>query len=170
MQCVVARLQAVLKWLFKLFGASMEAHGLLGIDGEVSVAELEHRLFDDNEAHGPRRRTNFVSYDEAGDFVTLGQGQQAITGEQKLVRQLLEDALRDAALPPSEMRDGARDWLRDDGERLNGLYYMARDCFEALYIDYDAAMKALEIQWKLWDSGKAPRPVRTRHNARRRQS
>lgn len=72
------------------------------------------------------------------------------TGEMRFVRQLVEDAMREASMPPSQMRDDARAWLRDQG-------ISARVCMESIGIDYDAAMKALERLWAQWDANPASR-------------
>lgn len=64
-------------------------------------------------------------------------------GERKLARQLVEDAMREANGLPSNTRDDARAWLRDELRMMS-----ARTCFEAIGIDYDAAMAKLEEKWR----------------------
>jgi hypothetical protein len=69
------------------------------------------------------------------------------SGEHKLALEMLELALKDAVTPPSTKkkalnREEARAWLRDDAA-----IFSARVCFEALGIDYDAAIQKLEQQW-----------------------
>lgn len=69
-------------------------------------------------------------------------------GEVALAEDVIDMALASAALPyDCEARKDARAWLQD-GSRL----YSARVCFEALGIDYDAAMEALAKKWAKEDA------------------
>ncbi len=108
------------------------------------------------DANGVRE----VSFDPA---VVVSPTRRAFSmGERRLAQTLIEDALREAAMPPSQMRDDARSWLRDLG-------ISAKSCFEALDIDYDAAMGRLEALWVAWDADPSSRIRRkpTRKRPRR---
>lgn len=66
------------------------------------------------------------------------------TGEHKLAAKVLQLALEDAERPNEcATRRDARAWLRD-----SAAIYSARVCFEALGIDYDAAIEKLRNQWR----------------------
>jgi hypothetical protein len=78
---------------------------------------------------------------EAGG-VAGGEPRRARTGEQRLALDLIQEAVRESMGVRGRTRDDARAWLR------NALALMsARLCFEALDMDYEAALSKLEAQW-----------------------
>lgn len=74
-------------------------------------------------------------------------------GERRLMQELIEIAIKEAKYPPSHIRDEARAWLSCAG-------FTARDCCQALDIDYGAMMKALRGQWAEADTRHASEPKR----------
>lgn len=74
-------------------------------------------------------------------------------GEHRIARQLIEDAMKDAVAPVgpprrrAQVKADARAWLRNAAALLS-----ARYCFEALDIDYEAALKKLEVAWLAADA------------------
>jgi hypothetical protein len=68
---------------------------------------------------------------------------RARSGEHRLARTLIQDAMKDAAGAPGAVRDDARAWLRNASALLSSKY-----CFEALDIDYSAALRRLEEKWR----------------------
>ena len=93
----------------------------------------------------PRWTIEDVLTDPSVDINAVGSRRQYSLGERKLAKTLLEDAMHEAALPPCSMRDDARAWLRDT-------FISAKDCFESLDINYNAAMQALEKRWTALDA------------------
>lgn len=69
------------------------------------------------------------------------------------MQELIEIAIKEAKYPPSHIRDEARAWLSCAG-------FTARDCCQALDIDYGAMMKALRGQWAEADTRHASEPKR----------
>lgn len=63
--------------------------------------------------------------------------------EQKLAARVIHEALDDAeCICDCEPRKEARAWLMD-----HGMLYSAKCCFEALGIEYGAAIEALKKRW-----------------------
>lgn len=96
--------------------------------------------------------TTVASYDEAigelspHDPLTVPaqarRGLFAAASERRLMAEILQQAIDEARSSVlEERREAARAWLRAQPG------FTARECCEALGIDYEATMKALERQW-----------------------
>ena len=74
-----------------------------------------------------------------------------LDGERHLMAELIDQALTEAAFAPSTMRDEARAWLTEAPR------FAARECFEALGVDYDAAIVKLQAKWATMDAAREAR-------------
>lgn len=72
----------------------------------------------------------------------------AVEGERRLMAELLQQAIIEATFSPGTLRDEARAWLSE------APMFSARECFEALGIDYDVARAKLQAQWAALDAAR----------------
>lgn len=79
-------------------------------------------------------------------------------GEQRLMIDLLVQAIDEAMSPHGILRDGARAWLRDQPG------FTAPHACESIGLDYEATMQRLEAQWQEWPFGRPQRSDRQRRD------
>lgn len=109
--------------------------------GEAALVSIERIVFNNPET----QQFDCANLDQGAIVVRPVQmdTMREARGEVHLAATLIHDALLDAELPEDcEDRQDARLWLLDHGRLLS-----AQFCFEAIGIEYDAAMTKLMKRW-----------------------